>query len=80
LIPPQSDLKYLWTGVLTSTPGYQAFGYTSSGGCTVDSSTTVGQCSDPAHTFYYIPGHPSKQTHRIMADYAKLVVANCASA
>jgi hypothetical protein len=72
-----ADFKYIWNGVLGSSPGYKAFGYTSSGACTVDSSTTVGACSDPAHTFYWIPGHPSKETHRIMGDYVKQVLTQC---
>lgn len=50
------DFKYIWSGVLGASPGYKAFGYTSAGACTVDSSTTAGACSDPAHTFYWIPG------------------------
>ncbi|KIJ37178.1 carbohydrate esterase family 16 protein, partial [Sphaerobolus stellatus SS14] len=71
------DFKTIWSGVLTSTPGFKAFGYTSSGACTVNSSSTVGECSDPAHTFYWIPGHPSKETHRIMADYVEEVLTRC---
>jgi phospholipase/lecithinase/hemolysin len=71
------DLKTLWNGVLGASPGYAAFGYTSSGACTVDSSTVTGACSDPAHTFYWIPGHPSKETHRIMADYVEQVLQKC---
>lgn len=50
------DLKTIWEGVLGQDPGFQAFGYTSSGACTVSDQTTVGACSDPAHTFYWIPG------------------------
>jgi hypothetical protein len=46
----------LWSGVLGATPGYEAFGYTSSGACTVNSSTIVDSCSDPEHTFFWIPG------------------------
>ncbi|KIJ37176.1 carbohydrate esterase family 16 protein [Sphaerobolus stellatus SS14] len=71
------DFKTIWSGLLTSTPGFKAFGYTSSGACTVNSSSTVGECSDPAHTFYWIPGHPSKETHRIMADYVEEVLTQC---
>ncbi|KAF9468024.1 hypothetical protein BDZ94DRAFT_1246970 [Collybia nuda] len=67
----------LWTGVLGTTPGFKAFGYTSSGSCTINSSTTDGACSDPAHTFFWIPGHPSKETHRIMADYVERVLVEC---
>lgn len=71
------DLKTLWNGVLGATPGYAAFGYTSPGACTLNSSTVVGACSDPDHTFYWIPGHPSKQTHRLMADYVEEVLDQC---
>jgi phospholipase/lecithinase/hemolysin len=71
------DLNTLWDGVLTESPGYAAFGYTSAGACTLNSGTVQGACSDPAHTFYWIPGHPSKETHRIMADYIEQVLENC---
>lgn len=50
------DFKTIWDGVLGSDPGYKAFGYTSDGACTLNSSTTIGACSDPDHTFYWIPG------------------------
>jgi len=46
----------LWSGVLTLSPGFTAFGYTNSGACTVNSSMTVRVCSDLAHVFYWIPG------------------------
>ncbi|KAB5593777.1 hypothetical protein CTheo_2746 [Ceratobasidium theobromae] len=72
----QTDFAYLWDGIL-KTPGYQAFGYNSTTYCTPSSTSTVGACSDPAHTFYWINGHPSKQTHRIMADYIKEVLEQC---
>ncbi|KAG9044848.1 hypothetical protein FS837_007405 [Tulasnella sp. UAMH 9824] len=72
------DFKYLWDAVLGITePGYAAFGYTSIADCTLNSSTIIGTCSDPDHTFYWIPGHPSKQTHRIMADYVEEVMDQC---
>jgi hypothetical protein len=71
------DFKTLWNGVLTGPPGYAAFGYNSPGACTVNSSSAQGACSDPEHTFYWIPGHPSKETHRIMADYIEAVLQQC---
>lgn len=71
------DFKYIWNGVLGASPGYAAFGYTSPGACTLNSSTTYGACSDPEHTFYWIPGHPSKETHRIMGDYVELALEQC---
>lgn len=71
------DFKTIWNGVLGAEPGFGAFGYASSGACLVNSSSTLGACSDPDHYFYWIPGHPSKQTHRIMADYTELVLSRC---
>ncbi|CAE6509432.1 unnamed protein product [Rhizoctonia solani] len=71
------DFAYLWDAVRGPTPGYAAFGYTSIGSCTLNSSTIEGACSDPDHTFYWIPNHPSKQTHRIMADYVELALDKC---
>jgi hypothetical protein len=71
------DLKTLWNGVLGATPGYEAFGYASDGACAVNSSSIAGACADPDHTFYWIAGHPSKQTHRIMADYVEQVLYRC---
>jgi phospholipase/lecithinase/hemolysin len=69
------DFKTLWDGVLKS-PGAAAFGYTSAGAC-VTGSTVEGACDDPNHTFYWLPAHPSKQTHRIMADYVEQVLEKC---
>lgn len=92
------DFKTIWDGVLNGPPGFAAFGYTSPGTCLVNDSSTVGDCSDPEHTFYWIDGcvfslfgfgpgehdseygfrrHPSKETHRIMADYAEEVLTDC---
>ncbi|KDN47929.1 hypothetical protein RSAG8_03349, partial [Rhizoctonia solani AG-8 WAC10335] len=70
------DFAYLWDGVL-KTPGYKAFGYNSTGYCSPSSTSSVGACADPEHTFYWINGHPSKQTHRIMADYVEEVLEKC---
>ncbi|KAJ7292663.1 carbohydrate esterase family 16 protein [Mycena rebaudengoi] len=67
----------LWQGVLYSSPGYAAFGYTDSGTCVKDGKT----CSDPAHTFYWGPGYanPSAATHAIMANYVEEVFTQCTS-
>ncbi|CAE6512023.1 unnamed protein product [Rhizoctonia solani] len=70
------DFAYLWDGVL-KTPGYQAFGYNNTGYCSPSSTSSVGACADPEHTFYWINGHPSKQTHRIMTDYIEEVLVKC---
>ncbi|KAB5593739.1 hypothetical protein CTheo_2819 [Ceratobasidium theobromae] len=74
-----ADFGYIWDAVLNTAPGYAAFGYNSPGACALNSSTIIGACDDPDHTFYWIPGHPSKQTHRIMGDYVELAMKNIAS-
>jgi len=72
------DFARIWDGVLGSDPGYQAFGYTSTESCVIgDGTSTAGSCDDPEHYFYWIPGHPSKETMRIMADYVEEVIASC---
>lgn len=60
------DFSAIWSGVLGSNPGYIAFGYTSTDACNA-------MCDDPEHYFYWIPGHPSKETMRIMADFVEEV-------
>jgi len=76
------DFSTIWNGVLGPDPGFQAFGYVSTDSCTQctaeNGCSTIGECSDPDHYFYWIPGHPSKETHRIMADYVDEVWARCA--
>ncbi|KAF9444267.1 carbohydrate esterase family 16 protein [Macrolepiota fuliginosa MF-IS2] len=71
----------IWNGVLGSSPGFEAFGYTSTDSCTQCTAdlgcTTIGMCDDPDHYFYWIPGHPSKETMRIMADYVQEVWKQC---
>ncbi|EIM80618.1 uncharacterized protein STEHIDRAFT_162400 [Stereum hirsutum FP-91666 SS1] len=71
------DFATIWDGVLGPDPGYEAFGYTSTGYCVFDGSTTDDLCPDPKHTFYWFDGHPSNETHRIMADYVEEVLSNC---
>ncbi|KAI8996637.1 hypothetical protein BD414DRAFT_409262 [Trametes punicea] len=76
-----AEFARIWDGVLGPDPGYAAFGYVSTDACIVDCSieacTTDGMCDDPDHYFYYIPGHPSKEGHRIMADYVEEVMTRC---
>lgn len=68
-----ADFAIIWDGVLRSDPGYKAFGYTNPGACFIDGNV----CDDPEHYFYWFDGHPSKQTHRIMADYVEEVLMHC---
>lgn len=57
------DFSVIWNGVLGSNPGFAAFGYTSTDACTTCTEelgcTTVGECDDPEHYFYWIPGYVS---------------------
>ncbi|KAK0461140.1 uncharacterized protein EV420DRAFT_1530538 [Desarmillaria tabescens] len=73
------DFGRIWDGVLGATPGYEAFGYASTDQCTecYENCDKNGWCDDPDHHFYWIPGHPSKETHRIMADYVYEVLTLC---
>ncbi|KAJ7444342.1 carbohydrate esterase family 16 protein [Mycena latifolia] len=68
------DFAPLWDAVLGTTPGFET-----PGACIPNLSQTdlSGECSTLLNSFYWLPGHPSKETHRIMADYVKLVLANC---
>ncbi|KAI0032535.1 carbohydrate esterase family 16 protein [Vararia minispora EC-137] len=70
------DFSHIWDGVLDGPPGYKAFGYKNTSSC-VQGSTLDGECDDPTHYFYWIPGHPSKETHRIMADYVEELLFKC---
>ncbi|KAF4573477.1 SGNH hydrolase superfamily protein [Pleurotus pulmonarius] len=71
------DLKTLWDGVLGSSPGYEAFGYTSKAACLPSSTSTSGACANPESTFYWLPGIPSAATHGLIADYVAKVLATC---
>ncbi|KAJ7233388.1 carbohydrate esterase family 16 protein [Mycena haematopus] len=73
------DFAPLWDAVLGTSPGFATFGYKTSGACIPDLEQTnlTGECSTPLNSFYWLPGHPSKETHRIMADYVDFVLANC---
>ncbi|KAJ6578452.1 carbohydrate esterase family 16 protein [Mycena capillaripes] len=73
------DFAPLWDGVLGPTPGFAAFGYENKANCipTANQTDLSGECATPLNSFYWLPSHPSKETHRIMADYVKLVLATC---
>lgn len=73
------DFSAIWDGVLGSDPGYAAFGYTSPDACTecTTDCDQYGWCQDWAHWFYWIGGHPSTQTMRIMTDLVSEVLTEC---
>lgn len=78
------DFSTIWNGVVGPDPGFQAFGYVSKDSCTKctdkNGCSTIDACSDPDHFFEWFPGHPSKVTHRLMADYVREVWSRCAIA
>ncbi|KAF7364305.1 Carbohydrate esterase family 16 protein [Mycena sanguinolenta] len=73
------DFAPLWDAVMGTSPGFAAFGYETIGPCipTATQTNLSGECSTPLNSFYWLPGHSSKETHRIMADYVDFVLANC---
>lgn len=71
------DLSTVWNGVLGTSPGAAAFGYTSTNPCLASPATTVGSCVDPDHAFYWFPLNPTTVTHRIMSDYIQAVWVQC---
>jgi len=57
---------------------YRMFGYTSSKHCLEGQRSSVeDECDDPDHTVYYLGHHPSKQTHRLLAEYTHRVLTKC---
>ncbi|KAF8548676.1 hypothetical protein OG21DRAFT_1470985 [Imleria badia] len=71
-----ANFATIWGGVLGSNPGYEAFGYVSTDACN-PGPTTNGSCTDPDHYFYWFTKHPSRVTHKIMADYVWEVLDGC---
>ena len=54
------------------------FGYTSPKHCLEGGGSSIeDECDDPDHTVYYLGHHPSKQTHRILAEYVHGVLTKC---
>ncbi|KAF8064418.1 hypothetical protein FPV67DRAFT_1504971 [Lyophyllum atratum] len=68
------NLEHLFSAI-ASTPG--PFGYLGNPTCLVSTSTTAGGCSDADHSVFWIPGHPSLTTHRLISEYTAAVLKNC---
>jgi len=54
-----------------------AFGYTGNATCLISANTIVGGCDDPDHSVFFIPGHPSQNTHRLISEYTMAVLEQC---
>ncbi|KAF8994659.1 hypothetical protein BDQ17DRAFT_1412480 [Cyathus striatus] len=68
------NLEHLFT-TIQNTPA--AFGYAGNATCLISANTIVGGCSNPDTSVFFIPGHPSKQTHLLMSDYTAAVLDQC---
>ncbi|KAJ7181478.1 hypothetical protein C8R43DRAFT_969260 [Mycena crocata] len=53
------------------------FGYEGNPTCLISANTIVGACTDPDHSVFYIPGHPSMVTHGLINQYTAAVVKEC---
>ncbi|KAF9034450.1 carbohydrate esterase family 16 protein [Hymenopellis radicata] len=73
------DFSTIWDAVFDEVMGYVPFGYVSSDACTSCSEdcNEYGWCHDPDHYFQWFGGHPSKETHRLMAEYVLEVFTQC---
>jgi phospholipase/lecithinase/hemolysin len=68
------NLEHLF-GTIAAEPA--SFGYAGNATCLISANTIVGGCTDPDHSVFYIPGHPSMMTHGLINDYTQAVVEQC---
>ncbi|KII84196.1 carbohydrate esterase family 16 protein [Plicaturopsis crispa FD-325 SS-3] len=70
------NLQRLFQGILDDP---SSFGYTGAGNstCLVSATSSVGGCDDPDTEVFYIPGHPSLTTHKLISDYTVRVIDKC---
>ncbi|KAJ3861487.1 hypothetical protein EV359DRAFT_47075 [Lentinula novae-zelandiae] len=54
-----------------------AFGYRGNATCLISANTIVGGCDDPDHSVFWIPGHPSQNSHRLISEYTMAVLEQC---
>ncbi|KAK7462126.1 hypothetical protein VKT23_007729 [Stygiomarasmius scandens] len=68
------NLERLFTAIANDP---DSFGYKGNATCLVSANTIVGGCDDPDHSVFWIPGHPSQNTHRLMSLYTQAVLERC---
>jgi phospholipase/lecithinase/hemolysin len=57
---------------------FATYGYVSTKHCLEGQRSSIeDECDDPERTVYYMGAHPSRQTHRIMAEYVITVMRKC---
>ncbi|EGF99579.1 uncharacterized protein MELLADRAFT_112629 [Melampsora larici-populina 98AG31] len=70
------DFTALYSAI-TSNP--RSFGYLSTSSCLPSATSMSGACSNPNVYLYYLPRHPQKLTHGLMAEWVQGVLSNCRS-
>lgn len=68
------DFAALYTAI-TSNPS--SFGYQSVDSCLPTDKSLAGACPNPDVYLYYLPRHPQKLTHGLMAEWVQNVLTNC---
>lgn len=68
------DFSALFTAIAANP---HSFGYESAGSCLKSYTSSDGACQNPDVLLYYIPYHPQKLTHGLMAQWADLVLSHC---
>ncbi|EIN07776.1 hypothetical protein PUNSTDRAFT_144314 [Punctularia strigosozonata HHB-11173 SS5] len=71
-----ADLGRLFASITASNSSMTEFGYKGMT-CLLSQNTTVGGCDDPAHYVYWIPSHPSYQTHELINQYTLAAINEC---
>ncbi|KIK52422.1 hypothetical protein GYMLUDRAFT_49924 [Collybiopsis luxurians FD-317 M1] len=54
------------------------FGFRGNATCLISANTIEGGCDDPDHSVFWIPGHPSQNSHRLIYEYTMAVLEQCA--
>lgn len=70
------DLSKLYREAKTSP---KTFGYHSADSCLPKNSNMAEACTDPQYRLYWIFWHPQTFTHKLQAEYIKLVAESCQS-
>ncbi|KAH9812056.1 hypothetical protein DFH28DRAFT_899743 [Melampsora americana] len=55
----------------------KSFGFVDNKNCLVSAKTTEGGCSDPKLHPFWMSGHPSAETQKMVAEYVTRVLKNC---
>ncbi|KAH9814568.1 hypothetical protein DFH28DRAFT_1058381 [Melampsora americana] len=69
-----------WTALYTAiTVNPHSFGYQSLDSCLPSSTSMAGACKNPDVYLHYLPRHPQKLTHGLMAEWVQNALSKCGS-